>query len=372
MRIGIPLKSHDPAWGGPGTYTIELVKHLLALDTRNEYVLLYPRSAGVRPFFGQYRDRGPRVREVDMGTQSGYYGDLVVLPRLARSLGIDLLFSPYTSLLASGRFRKIITVLGAERYKVPGVLSWRSAINWRLMELVTLPRVDRVISISDTMTRDFCAALGFPAERVCTTYLGVNPAFRPLEDAEALASVKERYQLKEDFLLFVGYLFPNKNFSNLLKGFHAVANEIPHDLIVCGGRRWKYDPDLEQVRALGLTNRVRFLDVVPRDDLIALFNLAGCFVFPSLYESFGLAMVEAMACGCPVVASNTGALPEVAGDAAVFCNPHEPGDIGRAIRTMALDGELRAACRTRGLARAAQFTWERTARQTLDVLEQLA
>ena len=371
MRIGIPLKSHDPSWGGPGTYTIEIVKQLLDLDARNEYVLLYPRTPGVTPFFGQYGDR-IRVAEVDMRTRAGYYTDLVAVPHLAHKFAVDLLFSPYTSLLAYGRFRKIITVHGAERYKIPDLLSWRSTINWRLMELVTLRRADRVIAVSDTMKRDFCEAVGFPAEKVCTTYLGVNPAFRPIDDAAELRSVKEHYQLPDDFLLFVGYLFPNKNFANLLKGFHSVASDIPHDLVICGGRRWKYESDLEHVRILGLTKRVRFLDVVPRHHLVALFNLAGCFVFPSLYESFGLAMVEAMACGCPVVASNTGALPEVADDAAMFCDPHDPGDIGRAIRKLALDPELRAACRAKGLARAAQFTWERTARQTLDVFEQLS
>jgi glycosyltransferase involved in cell wall biosynthesis len=307
-----------------------------------------------------------------MQTRLGYYGNLVVVPRLARKLGLDVLFTPYTALQPPGRFRSVITVHGAERYTVPGVLSWRSAINWRLMESVTLRRADRVIAVSDTMKRDFCRALEFPEEKVCTTYLGVNPVFRPLADAERLRKVKEQYRLADDFLLFVGYLFPNKNFNNLLKGLRTVASEIPHHLVVCGGRRWKYEADLEQVRVLGLTNRVQFLDVVPQDHLVALLNLAACFAFPSLYESFGLAMVEAMACGCPVVAANTGALPEIAGNAAVFCDPYDPEDIGRAIRELLLDPERRATCRARGLSRASEFTWERTARRTLEVFEQLA
>jgi glycosyltransferase involved in cell wall biosynthesis len=372
MRVGITLRSHDPSWGGPGTYTIEIVKHLLRADPRNEYVLLYPRSAGVRRFLGQYQAQAPRVLEVDTRTRSGHYTDQVAVPRLARKLGIDLLFSPFTSLPIHGRFRKVMTIHGAERYTVPGVLSWRASLSWRLMETVTLWRADRVLAVSETMKRDFCQALGFPPERVSTTYLGVDPTFRPVADGERLRRVREHYQLPDDFLLFVGYLFPNKNFTNLLKGFHAIAGDIPHQLVVCGGRRWKYEADLALVDVLGLRDRVRFLNVVPLEDLVALYSLAACFVFPSLYESFGLAMVEAMACGCPVVASNTGALPEIARDAALFCDPRSPDDIGGTIRKLVGDPALRATYRAKGMARAREFTWERTARNTLQVFRELA
>ena len=372
MRIGITLRSHDPEWGGPGTYTIEIVKHLLQADTLNEYALFYPRSAGVRRFLGQYRALAPTVLEVDTKSRSGYYTDLVVVPHLAHKLSVDVLFSPFGSLPIHGRFRKVMTVHGAERYAVPGLLSWRSSLNWRLMETVTLWRADRVLAVSETMKRDFCRALRFPLERVCTTYLGVNPTFQPVRDAERLDRVRRRYQLPENFVLFVGYLFPNKNFTNLLKGFHAIAAAIPHQLVVCGGRRWKYEKDLAAVHEYGLSDRVRFLGVVPLEDLVALYNLAGCFVFPSLYESFGLAMVEAMACGCPVIASNTGALPEIAGDAALFCDPLSPEDIGHAIQKLVFDSSLRATYGAKGIARAREFTWERAARETLAVFRQLA
>jgi glycosyltransferase involved in cell wall biosynthesis len=254
---------------------------------------------------------------------------------------------------------------------VPGVLSWRSALNWRLMENVTLWRADRVIAVSDTMKRDFCRALDFPPERVRTTYLGVNPSFRRVDDVEALERTRARYRLPADFLLFSGFLFPNKNFANLLKGFHAVAGKIPHNLVVCGGRRWNYEQDVAQVEALGLSERVVFLGVVPIEDLVALYNLAACFVFPSLYESFGLSMVEAMACGCPVVASSTGALPEIAGDAALLCDPFSPADIGQAILRLVSDPVLRGIHRAKGMVRAARFTWTRTAQETVDVFREI-
>ena len=264
-----------------------------------------------------------------------------------------------------------MTVHGAERYTVPGLLTWDRYLKWHIMEKLMLPHADCVLAVSNTMRRDFCQALGFPPERVCTTYLGVDPAFHRLADSECLQRVRERYQLPKDFLLFVGFLFPNKNFTNLLQGFQAIAKAIPHNLVVVGGRRWKYEHDVAQVQTLGLTNRVQFLHFVPQEDLVALYNLATCFVFPSLYESFGLAQLEAMACGCPVIAAATGALPEIAGEAALFCDPRNPDDIGRALFTLISDPALRTAYIEKGFARAREFTWERCATETLQVLESI-
>jgi glycosyltransferase involved in cell wall biosynthesis len=368
MRIGIPLKSHDPAWGGPGVYTVEIVKHLLALDRHNEYVLLYPSATGPMKYFGQYQGYH-NVFEVDTRVTHGWYSDLIVLPRIAQNQAIDVLFSPFMAIPLRGRFQKVMTIHGAERYTVPGLLTWKGYLKWYVMEKLMLPQADCILAVSHTMQRDFCKALGFPPERVRTTYLGVNPTFCRLTGGECLQRVRERYQLPKDFILFVGLLFPNKNFTNLLQGFQAIAKTIPHHLVVVGGRRWKYKHDVAQVQILGLTNRVQFLNFVPQEDLVALYNLATCFVFPSLYESFGLAQLEAMACGCPVVAASTGALPEIAGGAAILCDPRDPADIGRAIYTLICDPALRAAYIEKGIARARDFTWERCATETLQVLE---
>jgi glycosyltransferase involved in cell wall biosynthesis len=173
------------------------------------------------------------------------------------------------------------------------------------------------------------------------------------------------------FILFVGKLFPNKNFGNLVRAFAQIADLMPHDLIVAGGVRWKFEQDVRLVHDLKLESRVRFMDFVSRDDLVALYNLADCFAYPSLYESFGLAQLEAMACGCPVVASSTGALPEIAGDAAVFCDPRDPKTIAQALLRLLSDRGFRESQRIKGLARAKLFTWDRCALATDRLFDEL-
>jgi glycosyltransferase involved in cell wall biosynthesis len=367
LRIGIPLKSYDPAWGGPGTYTEKIVTHLLKIDRSNEYVLIVPRSKNLTnlpPFAKMY----PTVQEVRTALGAGILWDQMVVPRVARRRSVEVLFSPFQSLPALGDFTKIMTIHGAERYMVPGILDWKNQAKWLLMEKTTLRSADAIISVSHTMTRDFCNATGYPEHRVHTTYLGVDDDFTRVEDGMALTGARGRYALAEPFVLFVGNLFPNKNLGNLLRALHLIATEIPHKLVIVGGRRWKYRDELALIEALDLAERVHILGFVPRSDLVLLYNLASCFVFPSLYESFGLAQLEAMACGCPVVASRTGALPEVAGDSVIFCDPHDPQSIGQAIAELVSNQKLRDSCVERGLARAKAFTWRQCAEATLRAL----
>jgi glycosyltransferase involved in cell wall biosynthesis len=368
MRIAIPMKSHDPALGGPGTYTVELVRQLIALNRDDEYLLLYPSNPGPRGFLGTY-GRVPGVEEVDTGAGSGLFWDLVVVPRACARWSPDVLFSPFMALPITGDFAKVMTVLGAERYMVPGLLRLRGRVKWRIMETIMLPGADAVVSLSNTMTHDFCAALGYPEARVHTVPLGVDREFGRVTDAARIEEVRRRYGLPDGFLLFVGHLFPNKNFGGLVRAMARLRSEIPHPLVVVGGRRWKYGRDLDLVDSLGLRDRVLLLDRVPRADLVTLYSMATCLVFPSWYESFGLAMVEAMACGCPVVAASTGALPEVAGDAALFCDPYDPASIAAEACRFAVSAPLRAEYAARGLARAAGYTWEGCARGTLAVLQ---
>jgi glycosyltransferase involved in cell wall biosynthesis len=370
LRIGITLRSL-PASGGPGIYTEQVVRRLLQIDRRNDYLLIRPgRPAAGRhqPVVPDY----PNVREVQTGMRSGLIWDQMTVPLIAQRHGVDLLFSPFQQMPPWGSFKKVMVIHGAERYVVPKILGWRNHLRWMIMEHTTLPFVDRVISVSNTMTEDFCRALGFPRAKVATIHLGVDESFKKLAKSDAWEQARARYRLPADFLLFVGHLFPNKNLDNLLRGFKLIADDIPHDLLIVGGRRWKYHAVERLVGELELERRVRSLGFVPQEDLVVLYNLARCFVFPSLYESFGLAQLEAMACGCPVVASQTGALPEIGGDAAVYCDPYDPASIGGAIRRLVTDEALRQQYAARALERARLFSWDKCARQTLDLLESVA
>jgi glycosyltransferase involved in cell wall biosynthesis len=372
MRIGITLESLDPSWGGIGIYTEEIVRHLLRVDPKNEYFLMYPGFGFPRKLVGRYR-RYRNATEVETDYSRvpfGTYWDQVIVPGVAKHFGIEVVFNPFLSVPVRGKFKKVMVMHNIEYYTIPKVYDWKMYSRWFLLEKVILPAADRVISISQVMTSDFARVVKYPIEQVRTIYHGVSERFKILTDAEKLREAKEEYCLPDKFILFVGHLYPQKNFSVLARAFASVAKEFPHDLVIAGRPRWKYEEDLQMIANLGLASRVHLLHFVPNDDLPALYNQAACLVYPSLYESFGLVQLEAMACGCPVLGANSGAIPEIGGGASLLFDPHNSDELVGHIRNILSDPQLRQVYVEKGLHRAKQFTWEKCALETLRVLEE--
>jgi glycosyltransferase involved in cell wall biosynthesis len=374
MRIGITLQSLDPTWGGIGIYTQEVVRHLLMQDRDSEYVLMYPGFGAPRKLFGQYR-KYKNVVEVETAWSripSGWYWDQFVVPGVAERHAIDVLFNPFLTVPIRGRFGKVMVMHAVEYHTVPGAYDWKMFVRWFLLERVILRAANRVISLSHTMTQKFSDAVQYPIENVRTIYHGVSRKFRVVDDKTVLDAAREEYQLPELFILFVGHLYPQKNFPTLLRAFDRIRAKVDHSLVVVGRPRWKYDGDLRLIEELGLRDRVHFLYYVPNDDLPAIYTLASCLAFPSLFEVFGLVQLEAMACGCPVVAARAGAIPEVVDDAALLFDPRSPDQLADALLRVIIDSQVRAELVARGLARAKEFTWERCAAETFKVLREVA
>jgi glycosyltransferase involved in cell wall biosynthesis len=259
-----------------------------------------------------------------------------------------------------------------EYHTVPKVYNWRMYSWWFLLEKFIVPAADRVISLSNAMTDDFRKYVSYPITQVRTIYHGVSDKFRVETDCARLARAREKYKLPERFVLFVGRLYPQKNFATLAHAFALVKDKIPHKLIIAGQPRYKFAEEVNLLQELGIEDRVEMLQFVPNDDLPMIYNLADCFVYPSLYESFGLAQLEAMGCGCPVIGANAAAIPEVTGGAAILFDPHSPQELSQAILKVTCEPGVRHDLVERGLARAREFTWERTARETLEVFRELA
>ena len=219
---------------------------------------------------------------------------------------------------------------------------------------------------SASVREDLHTFLRTPLERIVVTYEGVDPSFRPLDRGECVALARERYGLPQGYLLSLGTREPGKNREVLLRALRRLvdAGRDLH-LAVVGQSGWRLEDEQRAVRDLGLGARVHFTGYVPQADLPALYNAASVFVFPSLYEGFGLPALEALACGVPVVTSNVSALPEVVGDAALLVDPHESQAIADAIARALDDEGLRALLVQAGLERAAGFTWDACAEATL-------
>jgi len=227
-------------------------------------------------------------------------------------------------------------------------------------------RATVLIAVSHSTRRDIVRILGVPASKVHVVYEAPAPCFRPLPPGPRLEAVRRKYRLPERFVLYVGTIEPRKNLVRLLEAFAQLHHSrvIPHALVLVGHRGWKDEAVFTAVEHLALKNVVRFLGYVPESDLVALYNLTDVLAFPSLYEGFGLPVLEAMACGTPVVTSTRGALGEVAGDAAVFVEPMEVESIAEGLGQVLRDATRREELRARGLAHASRFTWEAAAVQT--------
>lgn len=261
----------------------------------------------------------------------------------------------------------VVTIYDLSFYHYPD--AFRPWNRWYLSLFTALSarRARRVIAISESTKRDVVKLLGVPPDRVDVVYCGVDDTFRPLPAADVAQFRRER-ALPDRFILFLGTLEPRKNVKKLVQAYgrwRVVESDVPK-LVVAGGKGWYYDQIFAEVERLGLTGEVIFPGYVMQQELPLWYNAADIFVYPSRYEGFGLPVLEAMACGMPVVTTNVASLPEVAGDAALLVSPDDEVQLLDAMRRASSDVSLRQEMVTKGLAQSADFTWARTARKTLD------
>jgi glycosyltransferase involved in cell wall biosynthesis len=371
MRIAFDATAMPRLMAGAAVYTYELARALAAVDTENEYVIFARGS-----HFDDLPRARPSLRVLKMRAPSRplrLLWEQAVLPwsaRGGRGLRIDVLHSPHhTTPLVRPRpdCARVVTFHDLTFFLLPERYPMTRRLYFQTMTRLSARVADAVIVPSEAVRGDVVHVLGVPQERLFVIPEAAGSAFHP-QDAVAIEAVRRRYGLEGPFLLSVGSLEPGKNRERLLQAFARLrARGLQHTLVVAGQRAWRYEGEAPLARRLGLADSARFLGHVPQADLPALYSAADLFVFPSLYEGFGLPALEALACGTPVVASNVSALPEVVGDAALQVSPLDVEELADAVERLLRDDRLRSDLRERGLERAAQFSWEKAARQTVEV-----
>jgi glycosyltransferase involved in cell wall biosynthesis len=248
----------------------------------------------------------------------------------------------------------------------------RLLLNRPLMQ-VAMRQASAIVTVSNSTRRDLLRLHGVPADRVLVVHEAASPAFRPIREPGRLEFVRAKYNLPQRFVLYVGTIEPRKNLGRLMEAFaQARAAGIPHHLVCVGPYGWSSRDLSGLIERLDLTPYVHFTGYVPFEDLPALYNLGELFVFPSLYEGFGLPVIEAMACGTPVITANSSSLAEVAGDAAVTIDPSSTEAIAQAIHDVAMDEERRRDLSDRGWHRSRAFSWAQTAKEMLAVYQRAA
>jgi glycosyltransferase involved in cell wall biosynthesis len=267
----------------------------------------------------------------------------------------------------------VVTIHDMSLTLFPGFHPRRRVLLNRPFVNLAARRADAIITVSEAAKRDIVRLYELEEGRVHVVHEAAAPRFRVIHDRCALRQVRDKYGLADRFILYVGTIEPRKNLPLLIEAFarRRQAGDLPHQLVCVGPYGWLSHDIAGQIDRLGVGHAVRFTGYVPFEDLPAIYNLAEMFVFPSVYEGFGLPVIEAMACGTPVITGSVAALNEVAGDAAERVSALEPALLGEALVALARAPERREDLSRRGIERAASFSWQRAAKETLAVYRQV-
>jgi glycosyltransferase involved in cell wall biosynthesis len=350
---------------GAGVYTYQLVRALAALPDRPD-IIVFARA-------GLFDDTDVRtVRTRQMSPSRRLLWEQIELPALLRRYEVDLLHSPHhhTPIFARPTFRRVVTVHDVTFMLLPRRYPFVRRLYMEAVTRASAHVADAIIVPSEAVRTDLIKALG-PELPIAVVSEAAGAQYRPLTDESVLEDVRRRYDLPSRFVLSVGSLEPGKNRGRIILAYHELLKSGDTDapLAIVGQQAWRHEADQQLIESLVLQDHVRFLGYVPDVDMPALYSSASALVFPSLYEGFGLPVLEAMACGSPVITSNVGATAEVGEGAAILIDPRSVHAIVSALREVLADEELRAGLRKRGLARVREFSWARAARETLSVYQ---
>jgi len=374
MKIAIDGYPLVPPRAGIGQYTYHLIKALARVEPAHEYVVMYPsltRSLRVReaPVFAEKCVRvvsEGRLRFLWFRARRKLRRKLGMGPPVERSIGsFDVYHATnYVFTHAVKRARRVVTIHDMTLMLFP---EWhpRARVDSMANEIVrSLEIADHILADSTSTKDDIVKQCGIRSERITVVPLAADQSFRPLPIMDVQKALSDWGLVREGYLLFMGTIEPRKNLLRLLQAVELAGNRTG-PLVIAGADGWGSDEIASRIQSLRRAGRLTYLGYVPDNVRPALINGARGFVYPSLYEGFGLPVLEAMACGVPVLASNVSSLPEVVGDAGLMVDPCDVDAIARSMVRLWEDEALRRELSVRGLERAGGFSWEKTASQTL-------
>jgi glycosyltransferase involved in cell wall biosynthesis len=367
MRVAIDVrKLHD---FGIGTYIRNLLRNLARVDRETEYVLLCQQhDARVGS------QLGPNFRSVPEPSPNYSLREQIRVPWVLHREAPDVFHAPHYVLPPLVRCRSVVTIHDCIHLMFPQYLRNRAAYVYARASMWSAARqARRILTVSEASKRDIIHFFSVPPEKVVVVYNAIEERFAATPSEEAIALVRERYQLNHPFVLYVGNIKPHKNLVRLIEAFAEIRQRgfDQLKLLIIGDEISRLPALRLAVHSHKLHKHVRFLGYLEDETLASLYRLASVFVFPSLYEGFGLPPLEAMASGTPVVTSNVSSLPEVTGDAAILVDPYSVESIVEGITRVLNDPVLAATLRERGLARAREFSWERSVARTRQVYQEV-
>ncbi len=370
MRIGIDCRFYGGSAGGIGYYVQELVSHLLKIDSKNEYVLFFTKEN-----FKECRLSSPNLTKKIVSSPYYSLSEQIVFPFDLRSQKLDIMhFTNFNNpLFWFGKF--VVTIHDLTLMFFPGGKKKSSLhkLGYRLALLSACKKARKIIAVSRHTKKDIIRFFNIPDDKIKVIYEGIEDKYHPIEDRKFIEKIKIKYDIQTPYIMYIGAWKKHKNINNLIKAFDILKRKykFPHKLVLMGKEDFLAEELKKEINKLDIKKDIVFTGFVYEEDLPALYNAASLFVFPSLYEGFGLPPLEALACGVPVVASNVSSLPEILGKSAEFFNPKDPEDMALKIRDVLFSKKRQEELVKKGFRQASQFVWEKTAQETLQVYEEV-
>src|SRR3989344_772809 len=362
-RFGFDAKTGLPNRVGSSEFCYQLLRAIHNIDKKNEYFIFLPEKP---------------TSDMPKESKNWHYvvfsGKLWTLVGLSRRLWnyrnkVDVFFSPTHYLPFSTTRPSVIAILDISYLHFPQLFKKRDLYQLKLWGRYSLGKARRIITISKSSKNDIIKAYGVLEDKISVVYPGIKIG-KDSKSEMRTSTLKEKFGIDEDFILFVGTLQPRKNIEKLIEAFSMLKNKNII-LVVVGKKGWMFEKIMSAPQKFGVSDRVKFLHSVTDEELPIFYKNAMCFVLPSLYEGFGLPVLEAMQYGCPVLTSNVSSLPEAGGDAAIYSDPQSVEDMAEKINRVVSSQKTREEMVKKGLEQIKKFSWEKSAEKTIKLLEEV-
>lgn len=366
MRIGIVILCKTI--GGPKVYGYNLVKALSSINKENDYKVL---TDDVQEFRGI-----PNISPILIKLRSLYalpWWDYIGLSNTTKRLNLQVFHNTKGVLPYSMPCKSVVTIHDMAPFLFPHTFPRSHRIYLQYSMARAAGKSDFIITVSENSKQDILRIFNLKEEKVKVIYNGISENFKPINDESLLYSIRQKYGFPDKIILYIGTLQPRKNVDTLIRSYYRLRKEkkIEHQLVIAGRKGWLVKELIKLVDELRLSKDVVFTGYIPDKDLPSLYNLADIFVYPSSYEGFGLSVLEAMACGTPVITTNISSLPEVVSDAGMLLNSINEDELADAMWTLISNDSLRQDYSQKGIIQAKKFSWKRAAEETLQLYTSL-